>query len=35
MLRELGCEYGQGFFFSGAIDRRAASAWMDRPPVWS
>jgi diguanylate cyclase (GGDEF)-like protein/PAS domain S-box-containing protein len=35
MLRELGCEYGQGFFFSGAIDRRAASAWMERPPVWA
>ncbi|MEQ1893186.1 MAG: EAL domain-containing protein, partial [Planctomycetota bacterium] len=35
MLRDLGCEYGQGFFFSGAIDRRAASAWMEKPPVWA
>lgn len=34
MLRELGCEYGQGFVFSGAIDRQAASAWMERPPAW-
>jgi diguanylate cyclase (GGDEF)-like protein/PAS domain S-box-containing protein len=34
MLRALGCEYGQGFFFSSAIDERAASSWMESPPSW-
>ena len=34
MLRELGCEYGQGFFFSNALDERAASSWMENPPSW-
>jgi EAL domain-containing protein (putative c-di-GMP-specific phosphodiesterase class I) len=34
MLRELGCQYGQGFFFSNALDERAAAAWMERPPRW-
>jgi len=35
MLRELGCEYGQGFFFSNAVDEPAVSAWMERPPSWA
>jgi EAL domain-containing protein (putative c-di-GMP-specific phosphodiesterase class I) len=35
MLRELGCEYGQGFYFSNAVDERAVSSWMERPPSWS
>jgi diguanylate cyclase (GGDEF)-like protein/PAS domain S-box-containing protein len=35
MLRELGCEYGQGFFFSGAVDTHALSGWMERPPSWT
>src|SRR5262245_39411966 len=34
MLKELGCEYGQGFFFSNALDERAASSWMENPPSW-
>jgi diguanylate cyclase (GGDEF)-like protein/PAS domain S-box-containing protein len=34
MLRELGCQYGQGFYFSNALDERAAAAWMERPPRW-
>jgi diguanylate cyclase (GGDEF)-like protein/PAS domain S-box-containing protein len=33
-LRELGCEYGQGFFFSNALDERAAGSWMEKPPSW-
>ena len=35
MLRELGCEYGQGFFFSSAVDSTAIADWMDRPPRWT
>ncbi|HEX6882001.1 MAG TPA: EAL domain-containing protein [Planctomycetota bacterium] len=35
MLRELGCEYGQGFFFSGAVDTHALTGWMERPPSWT
>jgi diguanylate cyclase (GGDEF)-like protein/PAS domain S-box-containing protein len=34
MLRELGCEYGQGFYFSNALDERAAASWMEKPPSW-
>ena len=34
MLRELGCEYGQGFYFSNALDERAATSWMENPPSW-
>jgi diguanylate cyclase (GGDEF)-like protein/PAS domain S-box-containing protein len=34
MLRELGCEYGQGFYFSSAIDHGAVSDWMENPPSW-
>jgi diguanylate cyclase (GGDEF)-like protein len=33
MLRELGCEYGQGYYFSNALDEEAASAWMEQPPI--
>jgi EAL domain-containing protein (putative c-di-GMP-specific phosphodiesterase class I) len=35
MLRELGCEYGQGYFFSSAVDSAAIADWMDRPPRWT
>jgi EAL domain-containing protein (putative c-di-GMP-specific phosphodiesterase class I) len=35
MLRELGCEYGQGFFFSAAVDTQALAGWMERPPSWT
>ncbi len=34
MLRELGCEYGQGFYFSSAIDSGAVGSWMEKPPSW-
>jgi diguanylate cyclase (GGDEF)-like protein/PAS domain S-box-containing protein len=35
MLRELGCEYGQGYFFSSAVDAQAIAGWMERPPRWT
>jgi diguanylate cyclase (GGDEF)-like protein/PAS domain S-box-containing protein len=35
MLRELGCEYGQGYFFSSAVDAHALAGWMERPPRWT
>jgi EAL domain-containing protein (putative c-di-GMP-specific phosphodiesterase class I) len=35
MLRELGCEYGQGFFFSSAVDTQSIAGWMERPPRWT
>jgi diguanylate cyclase (GGDEF)-like protein/PAS domain S-box-containing protein len=35
MLRELGCEYGQGFFFSSAVDSQSIVGWMERPPRWT
>jgi EAL domain-containing protein (putative c-di-GMP-specific phosphodiesterase class I) len=35
MLRELGCEYGQGYFFSSAVDAVAIADWMERPPRWT
>ena len=34
MLRELGCEYGQGYLFSSAVDSQAISGWMERPQSW-
>lgn len=27
ILRDLGCEYGQGFYFSRPLDREACEAW--------
>jgi diguanylate cyclase (GGDEF)-like protein/PAS domain S-box-containing protein len=35
MLRELGCEYGQGYYFSSAVDAQATEGWMERPPQWT
>ena len=35
MLRELGCEYGQGYFFSSAVDSASIADWMERPPRWT
>ena len=35
MLRELGCEYGQGYFFSQAVDTQSVAGWMERPPRWT
>jgi len=35
MLRELGCEYGQGYFFSSAVDEASVRGWMERPPRWT
>jgi len=35
MLRELGCEYGQGYFFSSAVDEPSIASWMERPPCWT
>ncbi len=34
MLRGLGCEYGQGFFFSNAVDAQSVSSWMEHLPRW-
>ena len=34
MLRELDCEYGQGYYFSSAIDGESAAAWMESSPRW-
>jgi EAL domain-containing protein (putative c-di-GMP-specific phosphodiesterase class I) len=34
MLRELGCEHGQGYLFSPAIDEAAALEWIRRAPRW-
>ena len=34
MLRDLRCEYGQGYYFSNAIDGEAAAAWMEKSPRW-
>lgn len=33
-LRELGCEYGQGYFFSRPLDSEAATALLSRSPKW-
>ncbi|MEW6073109.1 MAG: GGDEF and EAL domain-containing protein [Planctomycetota bacterium] len=34
MLRDLACQHGQGYFFSTALDRESASAWIRDAPVW-
>jgi len=34
MLRELGCQNGQGYFFSSPLDGTSAAAWMANPPRW-
>ena len=34
MLRELGCDLAQGHYFSRAIDRGSAAAWMQESPRW-
>ena len=34
MLRSLECEYGQGYFFSSAIDGKAAEEWLAHPRRW-
>ncbi len=34
MLRELGCEYGQGYLFSSAVDAQSIASWMEKPPRW-
>jgi len=33
-LRELGCEYGQGYFFSHPLTAEDAGALMAREPIW-
>jgi diguanylate cyclase (GGDEF)-like protein/PAS domain S-box-containing protein len=33
-LRDLGCEYGQGYFFSRPLDSEAATALLSRSPKW-
>jgi EAL domain-containing protein (putative c-di-GMP-specific phosphodiesterase class I) len=33
-LRGLGCEYGQGYFFSRPLDSEAATALLSRSPKW-
>jgi diguanylate cyclase (GGDEF)-like protein/PAS domain S-box-containing protein len=33
-LRGLGCEYGQGYFFSKPLDSEAATALLSRAPKW-
>lgn len=34
MLKTLDCHFGQGFFFSSAIDGESAGAWIERSPRW-
>jgi diguanylate cyclase (GGDEF)-like protein/PAS domain S-box-containing protein len=34
LLREMGCEYGQGFFFSQPLSSGDAQELMHRPPAW-
>ena len=34
MLRELDCHYGQGFYFSSAVDQESAAAWIEKAPRW-
>lgn len=34
MLRELGCQHGQGWLFSKAVDHEAASSWIEAGPRW-
>ncbi len=33
-LCELGCQFGQGYFFSRPLTAEAASAWLAEPPHW-
>ncbi|MEM7307058.1 MAG: GGDEF and EAL domain-containing protein [Planctomycetota bacterium] len=33
-LRDLGCEMGQGFLFSNAVDAESAEAWLETVPRW-
>lgn len=33
-LRKLGCEYGQGYFFSKPVDSKAAGALLAMKPNW-
>jgi len=33
-LRAIGCEYGQGYFFSKPLDSDAATALLSRSPKW-
>jgi diguanylate cyclase (GGDEF)-like protein/PAS domain S-box-containing protein len=34
MLRKLDCEFGQGYYFSTAIDGESAAAWIRHSPSW-
>jgi len=34
MLRDFQCAKGQGFYFSNAIEGRAAQAMLENPPIW-
>ena len=33
-LRDLGCQFGQGYFFSRPLAALAASAMLEEPPDW-
>ncbi len=33
-MRAIGCEYGQGYFFSKPLDSEAATALLSRSPKW-
>jgi diguanylate cyclase (GGDEF)-like protein/PAS domain S-box-containing protein len=33
-LRDLGCQYGQGYFFSRALSAEGTSALLESPPQW-
>lgn len=33
-LRSLGCQYGQGYFFSQPLDSETAAAWLAAAPQW-
>ena len=33
-LRDLGCQMGQGFLFSNAVDAESAEAWLQTVPSW-
>ncbi len=35
VLHELGCQYGQGFYFSRPVPPESAGALLARPPVWA
>jgi EAL domain-containing protein (putative c-di-GMP-specific phosphodiesterase class I) len=34
ILRELRCEYGQGFFFSKPVSAEEAAALLEKHPKW-